>query len=389
MKYNHIENKSTFLEQLKEGTINDNDISLIEETNEVYTHGRYYKRYEWGEIANPKHTIEFIFNQTGQGEVVAPIFDDGLLDYLAENIKIYQGKYQEDGSMIVCPALAEVNKETYYFSASKFIDGSPLPDQTGVNSNVEFFTKIPTIYYKCDEIEPDKFDIKFSASPFIGAHKVFGNDILIGFQSGTYKNGKYYTGYDYFTDSISFTQAREAVAARGKGYYGFTSDEFGVIMFLNIFHSGVNGDVTNYGNSFLGVADKFSNGSSARNFIPNIYINNTVAEVHHLDGKIEQLKVPYIWSKSFSKLYIGEYLTILPKEEGTGIYNSGNSNWMGNSEGIAVYLPDYSVYGKWAFSADRSDESIKGRPLKIRPCFKGKIVETQDVDYFKSLPIIN
>lgn len=347
---------------------------------------RRYGGNKGGDI--PEHTIEFIFNQTGEGEVVTPLLDTGLLDYLVENIKCYQGKYQEDGSMLVTPLNVEIGSEDseYDIFPTNYLDGSEIPFGVGSENN-DYFTHIPTIYYKSIEIEPDKFKIRFSAHPFTGCHKIFGSNTLIGTGSGSITDNRFYANGEYQGNQITFSKAKECLLNRGEGYYGMTSDEMGVLIILNIYKNGVNGNILG-SNSFLGIHCVFMNGNNGRMYPPNIEIDNAVAKITHLDGEIEYLKVPYIWGQSIKKLYIGEYLNIIPKESGEGIYNI-TDNYMGNPEGIAFYYP---CYGKWQICADRSDaqgataSSVK---LKIRPCFKGKIVETQDVEWFKSLPIIN
>lgn len=332
----------------------------------------------------PDPCISFIFNQTGEGEVVTPIKDTGLLDYLVENIKIYQGKYQEDGSMLVTELVTEINPN-YEINVVSYLDGSFVHMNQG---DADYFTHIPTIYYKSIEISPDKFKIKFSAYPFPNAKKVFGENNLIGYGSGCLIDDNFYANKETQGSQITLTQAKRGIANRGIGYYGMTSDEMGVLMFLTIYYDkNVNGFVlTN--NSFLGIDCVFVNGDYGRMCPPNIEIDNAVAKVTHLDGNIEYLNVPYIWNGPFSKLHIGKYLTILPKEEGNGIYYS-KSCYIGNADGIAMYCPCFS---QWQIGADRNDTQLaqdSGTKLKIRPCFKGKIVETKDVEWFKSLPIIN
>lgn len=341
----------------------------------------YGDLYGGSELLDP--CIDFIFNQTGEGDVVTTIKDTGLLDYLIERIRCYHGKYQEDGSMLVTPLITE-KTGGYNINPITYLTGEKIDSL--VVGNYDFFTKVPAIYYKSIEIREDVFEMKFSAYPFSGCHKVYGEDILIGTFSGNAVNKGYYANAGSSGSGISFSGARERIANRGKGYYGFTSDEMGVWIFLNIYNGGVNGPVVSTYSNFIGIECVFVNGGDGRMYPPNIEINNTIAKVTHLDGRIEYLKVPYIWNSSFSKLHIGEYLTIVPKEEGKGIYNVG-STWMGNSDGVAIYTSPN--LGQWMICADRNDVDGGGVRIKIRPCFKGKVVETEDVEYFKSLPIIN
>lgn len=390
-RFIHINEKETFEET--KPNIQDSSIVFCKESGEIVTHGENYGDPKWEELGVPKNTIQFIFDQTGTGDVITPIFDTGLLDYLAENIKCYQGKYQKDGSMLVTPlntTIATTEGPKYYFAPTSYLDGSEISMADDRTNNKDYFTRIPTIYYKSEEIEPDKFKITFSACELKGYHKIFGWDTLIGTGSGSIFNNRFYANDAAQNNQITLSQAKEYLANRGEGYYGMTSDEMGVLMFLNIYHDrSVNKTVTEF-NCFLGVKCVFKNGSRGRMCPPNIEIDNALAKITHLDGNIEYLKVPYIWSARFSKLWIGEYLTILPKEGGNGIYNS-DTCWMGNSEGVAMYCA-CDVHSGWQISADRNDARMAqdvSIHLKIRPCFKGKIMETDDVDYFKSLPIIN
>lgn len=389
----HINTKEDFEDNKPE--IQDSSIVFCKESGEIVTHGENYGKPKWDEIADTRCMIEFIFNQTGEGEVITPIRDTGLLDYLADNIKIYQGKYQEDGSMLVTPLNIKVLKDggVYYFEPVSYLDGSGVITdiQPSNSDNRDFFTYLPAIYYLSKEIEPDKFKITFSTNPFKGCHKVFGEDNLIGHCSGCLTNNNFYANNTAQGLKITLTRALAGIENRGKGYYGMTSDEMGVLMFLNIYYDRNVNRAVLYTSPFLGVYGLFMNGSFGRVCPPNIEINNAVAKVTHLDGNIEYLDVPYIWGGSIKKLYIGEYLTILPKEAGTGIYDSKQC-YIGNSEGIAIYCSNIENHYGWQICGDRSDAQLAqedGLKLKIRPCFKGRIVETQDVEYFKSLPIIN
>lgn len=384
----HFDKQKEFNEAFSNEEIKDESIVFINDSRKINTHKAQYKTITWGNIGK---TIEFIFNQTGEAwsPRVTPVFDTGLLDYLLENIKCYQGKYQEDGSMMVLPLNVEIGSENseYDIKPVSYLDGSELT-LTEENKN-DFFVQLPNIYYKSTEIESDIFKIKFSTYPFNGCHKVFGPDTLIGIGSGFIKDNGFYANGAWQGKQITFSQAKEYLANRGSGYYGITSDEMGVLMFLQIYQErNVNGNVLTVGNRFLGVHCVFTNGNDGRMYPPNIEINNAVAKVTHLDGNIEYLHLPYIWGQGIKKLYIGEYLNILPKEAGQGIYNTSDC-WIGNSDGIAIYFPSGA---KWRICGDRNDEQgaqESGVKLKIRPCFKGKIIETTDVEYFKSLPIIN
>lgn len=289
--------------------------------------------------------------------------------------------------MLVTPLNVQITQE-YDIHLVSYLDKEPVI----LNKiDYDYFTKLPKIYYESIEILPDKYDIKFSLKPFSGASKVFGNDILIGHGSGYFYNNKFYANHRDSPKGVNFEDAKNGIILRGEGYYGFTSDEAGVLTLLNIYKNGVNGNIINY-NSFLGVSNVIVNGCEGRMYFPNVELDTFIAKVTHLDGIIEYLNIPYIWSGSFSKLHIGKYLTILPKEEGEGIYDSQNC-WI-DKNGTGFYnigfkqdAPPEDNY--WAISGDRNNRTITEVNLKIRPCFKGKIIETKDVEWFKSLPIIN
>lgn len=53
MKILEYETKESFLDIQEDESFDESSIYLIKETNEVYTHGRFYKRYEWKEIGEP------------------------------------------------------------------------------------------------------------------------------------------------------------------------------------------------------------------------------------------------------------------------------------------------------------------------------------------------
>ena len=325
------------------------------------------RRYGGGLSEVPEHTIEFIFNQTGEGDIVTPLVDTGLLDYLVENIKAYQGKYQEDGSMVVTELVLETGN---IYGNPTIYDRTPTKYKyKDEKINYDCFIKFPTIYYKVSEIEPDIYKIKFSASPFENCLKVFGNDILI---------------WNYTNDigNCTLSQAEETIINKGQGYYCYTSDEMGVLAFLNIFANGINNDVIRTQSQFLGIVSNITSGMG-RNYYPNVKIDNLVAEITHNDGEVEYLQVPYLWSQSYNKLHITKYLNIIPKEVGEGIYKVGDKCWI-NNNGIGFYYLDTDY---WGISGDKGANDKMN--FRCRLCFKGKIVETEDVEWFKSLPIIN
>lgn len=317
----------------------------------------------------PDHTLEFIFNQTGEGEVITPLVDIGLLDYLTENIKAYQGKYQEGGSMVVTELVLE--SMNIYGNPTRY-DRTPTKYKHSDEeiTNHQGFIKFPAIYYKVTEVEPDVYKMTFSVHPLNDSKKVFGNDTLI-------------SNYTNDIGNCTFSQAEEAIINKGQGYYCYTSDEMGVLAFLNIFANGINNDVIRSQSCFLGIVSNLTSGTNSRNYFPNVKLNSLVAEITHNDGVIEYLEVPYLWSQSYNKLHITKYLNIIPKEVGEGIYKIDNKCWVNNS-GIGFYFLDDNY---WGVSADKSANDKMN--FRCRTCFKGRIVETQDVEWFKSLPIIN
>lgn len=346
----------------------DNEISegYINESDLIY-----------GDGDKEEYTVEFIFNQTGEGEVVTPHLDTGLLNYLVENIKCYQGKYQEDGSMLVTPLITNING--YEIKPISYLSGEAIDES---ESHADFFTLIPTIYYRGEEIEEDKFKIKFSTKFFNNSHKVFGRDVLIGTFPGFLINSRFNSIKSYGANPpMTFDNARNYLAVRGENYYGFTSDEMGVLYFLYSYIYRDSTTVQTITDSILGINSLYLNWDN-RNFFPNVSKSLYSCYVTHLDGTIETLSVPVAQQESFSKYHIGEYLNVIPKEIGDGIYGTRYSWIFGY--GYSFYFPnDLSV----GICADKSNTDEM--PFSIRPCFKGKIVEMEDVELFKSLPVIN
>lgn len=339
--------------------------------------------------------LAFMFDQNpGTKKIITPINDTGFLDYLVENTKPYVAKYQEDGSMLVCPVKKEIQENYAIAEPQCYWDGFTSEIFIKASNRIyttDFMAIIPTIYYKCYEASPDKFVMKFAVEPFEGCKQVFGEDYLIAMESGRLSNNRFYANGQTFGEKLSFTEARAAITSRGEGYYGMTSEERGVLYFLQCYiYNDIFVGWSGY-HGILGINGGTLVSGGNRHYIPNIEFENMVATVHHLDGIDETFQLPSLWGTNFSKLIIGEYLTILPKEAGNGIYGK-QDNWIDN-KGIGIYLPNNTTSYTVGFSADRNDETIKQlggwSGIRIRPCFKGKIVETLESEWFDSLPIIN
>ena len=379
--------------------------TLTKDISRIYYQGDYYsKMYKGNKLIWPpdylRHeSIEFNFNQkTGEFGVA---YDAGFIEYLLDNTTIYLVKCTEDGGVVAIPLWSEPDYETGGMIYSErdvnagnkgkfFYKIDPQRVSKYVNGSViDVMTQIPSIYYQCKEVEEDLFNIKFSTYPFDGCHEVFGSDRLIGLYSGEEVGGKWYSNVNV-TGKHTFTQCKQCVANKGPGWYGVYSEEIGVLMMLAMFKSGVNGRVLTVSYAPFGIANPFVNGSGGRNYMPNIEIDpaTNIAAVHHLDGTTEYMEVPYIWGGNFSKLYWGEYLTIIPKEAGNGIYNVQGQCWMGNHKGISLYLSCNE--NRWAISGDRDDTDITGMAdqLRIRVCYHGDYTITNDIDYFESLPVL-
>ena len=379
---------------------------LTKDISRIWYDGKYYpKMYKGNKLIWPpdylRHeSIEINFNQkTGEFGVG---YDAGFVEYLLENTTLYLSKCTNDGGVVVIPLYSEPNYSTggMLFTGDKLGFGTTNRDVYykidksksiyTTSSTIDFVTQIPTIYFRCIEVSEDMFNIQFSTYPFDGCHEVFGSDRLIGLFSGEYVGDKWYSDVNtIYSAKPNFSDCRRFVANKGKGWYGAYSEEIGVLMMLAMFKSGVNGQCLTYDYAPFGVANPFCNGGGGRNYMPNIEIDpaTNIAAVHHLDGKTEYLQVPYIWNGYFSSLYWGEYLTIIPKTPGTGIYKN-NMCWMGNNKGISIYLP--TGEGTWSIAGDRddSDATAMSDQLRSRACYHGNYTITNDIKYFESLPIL-
>lgn len=374
---------------------------LTKDISKIWYNGEYYsKMYKGNKLIWPpdylKHeSIEWNFNQrTGEFKVVQ---DAGFIEYLLDNTTIYLVKSTADGPAVAIPLYTEPNYETgsmnYWFQGTQNtapftyrIDKSV--SKYNPQSKIDVMTQVPTIYFRCKEVGEDLFDIQFSTYPFDGCHEVFGPERLIGLYSGCDHDGKWYSNVNV-ANKHTFSECRQMVAAKGEGWYGAYSEEIGVLVMLAMFKSGVNGEVLTYGYTPFGIANPFCNGGGGRNYMPNIEIDpaTNIAHVKHLDGTVEELQVPYIWGGNFSSLYWGEYLTILPKAQGNGIYNKAQC-WIGNNKGTSVYLP--TGEGTWSIAGDRddSDATAMSDNLRIRACYHGDYVITNDIEYFENLPVL-
>lgn len=394
------------MESLNMETKTTNNQVLTKDISHIWYDGEHYaKMYKGNKLIWPpdymKHeSIQYTFNQkTGQFNVVQ---DAGFIEYLLDNTTIYLAKCREDGNVVVIPLWSEpdYNSGGMLYTANNlgvrndvravFYEIDHTESIYNTNSHIDYLTQIPTIYFRCQEVAEDMFDINFSTYPFDGCHEVFGPERLIGLFSGESYQNKWYSNVNMmYGYKPTFSDCRNHVAAKGKGWYGAYSEEIGVLMMLAMFKSGVNGKCLSYDYAPFGVANPFCNGGNGRNYMPNVEIDpaTNIAHVKHLDGTIEQLQVPYIWGGNFATLHWGEYLSIIPKTAGNGIYQRAQT-WIGNNKGISVYLP--TGEGTWSIAGDRDDSDATDMQdqLRIRACYHGDYIITNDIEYFESLPIL-
>lgn len=376
---------------------------LTKDISRVSFGGQYFSKvYKGNKLIWPptylRHeSIEFTFDQkTGRFNVIQ---DAGFIEYLLDNTTCYLAKCTTDGKVVCIPLYTEPDYDTGSIKHAGIdlgLSGSAYEHFYRIDksksiytaqSKIDFVTQVPTIYFRCREVAEDMFDIQFSTYPFEGCHEVFGPDRLIGLYSGHDWDNKWYSNVNT-ANRHTFTECKQLVANKGKGWYGAYSEEIGVLLMLGMFKSGVNGQVLTYNYAPFGIANPFTNGGDGRNFFPNIEIDpaTNIAHISHLDGTVEQLQVPYIWGGSFATLHWGEYLTIIPKEKGSGIYYNNNECWIGNNKGISIYCPGSA--GKWAIAGDRNDSDATGVQLRIRACYHGEYTVTDDIEYFENLPIL-
>lgn len=91
MIQNHYKTKEDFNEAKNGESFDDSSIYFIEETNEVYTHGKFYKRYEWGMLNNPKvGEIVLVNNNTLEKIVVKP-----------DDLEKYKNTYTPIGVVVI------------------------------------------------------------------------------------------------------------------------------------------------------------------------------------------------------------------------------------------------------------------------------------------------
>lgn len=364
----------------------------------------------WPPVYIEDRYAKFVFSQKGRPEDACQnVEDNDMIGYIAQNTKTYAAKTMEDGTVTVIPLATIVNPEKGYVDLVNSFDndGNPKFDNTfgytkdvyydidgkyvksiyNTNSVMDFVVQIPKIYFLCKTLEEDVFEIKMSTYPFVGSHELFGKDRLIGKFSGEWKNNKWWSDINV-SQPCTFSQAKQYVLNKGAGWYPMYTEEMGLLMMMDICLSGVNGNILTYGFSPFGISNIFCNGDG-RMYPPNLVIDpkTNIATVYHLDGGIEQFNVPYIWGGFFNKLYWGEYLTILPKSEGTRdeFYRNSDS-WIGNGKGIGIYTAEGEH--TWRIAGDRDDSDATGVRIRCRACYYGKYHITTDVEYFESLPIL-
>lgn len=144
---------------------------------------------------------------------------------------------------------------------------------------------------------------------------------------------------------------------------------------------------------FLGIDSVFSDWQE---LLSGVTIDNRVFKITTPNGEIRELVIPGsggVDGGYASKLYLGKYLDIAPKMLGaTETTGFCARIWHSNVNGAfckikpGVSNPNEYFVNRTVVGAGYDSNSVGAN---VRLTYTGKITETKDVEYFKSVPIIN
>ena len=390
-----------------------NRFSEIRYRNEIISEILVGKKVVWPEFGE----IEIIIDQNEKDPdkivQISEISDvDNFLLWFYNNSLNVLGKYVGDykngtGKLLVCPwidtpvqrAPAQGGNMYRYFNGhiSKWGDHN-----VGRNSAGDELIFPAEIYYKSEQIDEERYQIIFSQFDFSGAHKAF-NGVAIGRQCCS----SFWTNSDgnlVFGSNTSFGDCnhqegsviKERARNRGINYSMMNIDYRNIYTFLDILYSrstklkGTNyTGLTNQDTINRDLFNIISINYDRREFVDNVIINDYVAEVTHDDGVVEYLEIPRKHG-NVSKLHIGEYLNIIPKELDASGYYDGFCGWVwtGNKENIVPVIGcENNNRGTRML-----DMGLDGNPdssQSSRIMYKGNVEICLDPEYFDDIPVLN
>lgn len=144
--------------------------------------------------------------------------------------------------------------------------------------------------------------------------------------------------------------------------------------------------------TFLGIDSLFSDWQQ---LLSEVTIDNRVFKITMPNGEIREVIMPGqggVVGDYASKLYLGKYLDIVPKAFGaTATTGYCARIWHSNVNGAFCKVKSETDKPNFRLNSTIVGAGYDSNSVgaNFRLTYTGKITETKDVEYFKSVPIIN
>lgn len=329
-------------------------------------------------------TIDQSYSDGGTEVHITGQVNEGDIKQIVDNTHVYACKYLgEEEGILICQLNDNVDA---------FYDGTPF-NRNGEDG--EIYSRLPLFSIKGEALSDDIFKIRVAYNVKKTGWNVWENNQLVGYTSARPYNGVYMSieGNQDTSQKKSHDEGVSIMRERGPQFSFLSYQQRCILSFLYYGIYGTTKDVlSSSAHKFLGILSFCSNWSEK---IRNVVINNRTATITMPDGTQRTLNIAGsggVSSAYIKKLHIGEHLDILPKEFGAS-YTTGycGNCWTSNANNCEMNMkPNASYDVSGGDNATVAGMSIEGtNKAYIRPTYQGKITETKDVEYFKSVPVIN
>lgn len=353
-------------------------------------------------------TIRINQNISDPATMISGDVNGEAIKAIRANSHRYLCKYTGDGEMTICQ-LDDANSNYYY-------DGSPAI-LTGSEGDV--MMGLPRFYTLAKEVEPDIWDITFAYGEKPSEEwKEWGGNDLIGVYKGSKSENKLYSHSDV-TPAGNINYNSTYASDRGNGYTFMRLSYRNIMAFLfyamygNTNSQVICGKGCSTSNGKTGLLDNLGMTdttpelgntiginfwglenwwSSIQEVVYNVYIpsGNTFCIYENYSNTNYRTLVVPTKDGYITKIHIGEYLDIIPKSTG----GSSTTGYCDN------FMAAYNANPALKCGGDTNKDSagiVSGRAYEggtypnfgTRLCFTGNLIPTKDVEYFKSIPIIN
>ena len=331
------------------------------------------------------------------------------IQWIRNNTHRVLGKQTADGTVTYC-RLMDTDGTKYYDGTTATLTGS----------EGDVFVKLPTFYYKANELSTDVWQIGFAQSKPDDTWKTWdGNDLIGAYEAYNSSSKLYSRSGVVSTGSVSQANFKTYARARGTGYTLVKWKHHCMIAFLfyalygNTNSQAICGAGTSSykkatgGTNALGMEDTVAGGngdSDSINFlglenwwgnkyewVDNVEVNARVWKVTEDDGTVRQAGTGGSSDGYISKVLIGENLDMIPTAASGSItegycdfyYQTGSSNRVFTRSCYGMTLG-----GGVAYALAYYGSSYTSSDCGSRLAFRGTLVEAASVSAFKALSAI-